>query len=294
MRTILTILHDNRATGVRTVEFSNRLIKGIAVPRSEFKKLKTLEIEELSFSGIYFLIGENENEKQSVYIGQAINIQKRFEQHLKDESKDFWNIAIAFTTNKEGNLTESEINYLEKALITRVWSIRRADLENKNSGNTCLIPPHKKADMEEYLSDMKVLLGSLGFLFLQEYQDRNLTSETIYYLTAKWCNAQGVLTEEGFLVFKGSLGVKDLTKSVKANHGYAYRKRAQLFEKNTIRDDGNTIVFEEDYLFSSPSGASSCLTGGSTNGQEVRKTKTGETFKQIQEGKQNKKEKNSD
>ena len=120
MRTILTILHDNRATGVRTVEFSHRPIQGIAVPRSEFKKLKTLEIEELSFSGIYFLIGENEKEKQSVYIGQAVNIQKRFEQHLKDESKDFWNIAIAFTTNKEGNLTESEINYLEKALITRV------------------------------------------------------------------------------------------------------------------------------------------------------------------------------
>ena len=294
MRTILTILHDNRATGVRTVEFSNRLIKGIAVPRSEFKKLKTLEIEELSFSGIYFLIGENENEKQSVYVGQAVNIQKRFEQHLKDESKDFWNIAIAFTTNKEGNLTESEINYLEKALITRVWSIRRADLENKNSGNTCLIPPHKKADMEEYLSDMKILLGSLGFLFLQEYQDKNQTSETVYYLSAKGCNAKGIHTEEGFLVLKGSVGAKDLVKSVLENHYYAYRKRPQLFEKNIIKEEWDTIVFLEDYLFSSPSGASDCITGGSTNGRDVRKTAKGKTFRQIQEGKQNKKEKNSD
>lgn len=120
MRTILTILHDDRATGVRTVEFSNRLIKGIAVPRSEFKHLKNLEIAELGFSGIYFLIGENEDEKQSVYVGQAVNLKKRFEQHLKDESKDFWNIAVAFTTNKEGNLTESEINYLERELIKRV------------------------------------------------------------------------------------------------------------------------------------------------------------------------------
>ena len=288
MRTILTILHDNRATGIKTVEFSNRLIKGIAVPRSEFKNLKNLEIAELNFSGIYFLIWENENEKQAVYVGQAINLQKRFEQHLKDENKDFWNIAVAFTTNKEGNLTESEINYLEKELIARIWYVKRAELENKNNGNTCLITPHKKADMEEYLSDLKVLLGSLGFLFLQEYQDRSQTSETIYYLTSKGCDAKGVYTPEGFLVLKGSKGSKDMVKSVIKNKGYAYRKRQQLFEKNIIKEDGNTIVFEENYLFSSPSSASNCVTGGSTNGQEMRKTKKGETFKQIQEGIQKK------
>lgn len=58
--------------------------------------------------------------------------------------------------------------------------------------------------MEEYLSDMKVLLGSLGYLFLQEYQDKSQNSETVYYLSAKGSEAKGIYTEEGFLVLKGS------------------------------------------------------------------------------------------
>lgn len=91
--------------------------------------------------------------------------------------------------------------------------------------------------MEEYLSDMKVLLGSLGFLFLQEYQDKSQTSETVYYLTAKGSNAKGILTEEGFLVLKGSIGSKNLIKSVEEKHYYAYRKRPQLFEKNIIKEE---------------------------------------------------------
>lgn len=56
-RTIMTYLCSGNPNGTKTVEFSNRLIKGIAIPR---KDLKTLEVKEAEYSGIYFLIGENE------------------------------------------------------------------------------------------------------------------------------------------------------------------------------------------------------------------------------------------
>jgi len=64
-KTIITYLVDWTPTWIKTVEFSNRLIKGISIPRKDFKDIN---IEELSFSWIYFLFGEDEEWNDLVYI----------------------------------------------------------------------------------------------------------------------------------------------------------------------------------------------------------------------------------
>ena len=54
-------------------------------------------------------------------------------------------------------------------------------------GNPCLIPNHRKADMEDFLEDLEILLGNLGFPFLQEYnqKDAKKNNNMNYFLQTK-------------------------------------------------------------------------------------------------------------
>lgn len=283
MRTIITILHNDSATGIKTIEFSNRLIKGIYVPRVDLKHLKDFEIPEACYSGVYFLIWEDESWDTQVYIWQAVNIQNRLEQHTKNEGKDFWKYAVAFT-NKEASLTESDINYLEKKLINLAKETERAKIENKSSGNTCLIPQNRKADMLDFLADLEILLSSLGFPFLKPYsntKDWDKNSLDTYYLSMRWANAVWKLTQEGFLVYKWSTWRKEMTKSMLKDE-YAPIERSILFEKWIIKEEWDKIIFLKDYLFRSPSGASCCISWAFSNGWTIWKNKSGKTLDEME------------
>jgi len=72
---------------------------------------------------------------------------------------------------------------------------------------------------------------------------------------------------------------KTIAKSLK-------RKKAEicqtLMAEGIISENDDNYVFLKDYLFSSPSGAASVLTGSSRNGQSVWKNKKGQSLKEIE------------
>lgn len=60
--------------------------------------------------------------------------------------------------------------------------------------------------MEDFLEDLEILLGNLGFPFLQEYKQKDAKNNNMnYFLQTKGSKAEGILTQEGFLVLKGSM-----------------------------------------------------------------------------------------
>lgn len=279
MRTITTVLYQDTPSWIKTIEFSNRLIKWIFMPRIDMKNISKIQIDELLNAWIYFLIGDNEKEENQVYIWQAVDLKSRLEQHNK--GKDFWNYAVLFT-NKENSLTESDLNYLEKALIEKAKEINRIKIENKTIGNPCLIPNHRKADMKDFLDNLEILLGNLGFLFLQDYKkDNKEKTETEYYhLNARWSDAQGLFTQEGFLVLKGSRWPKELASNMKKNGWQS--KREKLISKWIISEQGDDIVFLKDCLFSSPSTWATIIAGNPLNWRNAWKNSQGKTLDQLE------------
>lgn len=249
------------------------------MPRIDIKNLSQIKIDELSNTGIYFLLGENEKWEEQVYIGQAVDLKTRLGQHNK--GKDFWIWAILFTS-KENSLTESDLNYLEKELIKKTIKINRIKVENKVLGNPCLIPNHRKADMEDFLEDLEILLGNLGFPFLQEYnqKDAKKNNNMNYFLQTKGSKAEGLLTQEGFLVLEGSMWPKEITLSWKKR--WINEKREDLINKWIIREEGNEIIFLKDYLFTSPSTWATFIAGNPLNGRIVWKNKDGKTLDEIE------------
>lgn len=282
-RTIMTYLCDGIPSGVRTVEFSNRLIKGIAIPR---KDLKNLDLKEKDYSGIYFLIWENEEGDDLAYIGQATNLKKRLLEHYNNTSKDFWNLAIAFTY-KDWSLTESDINYLEKELICLAKKVDRYKIQNSTNWNTGLIQDYRIPDMQEFIEDLKVLLANLWVPVLKDLIDKktNKVGLSKYYLTARGAKAEWIYTEEGFLVLKWSTWPLELISAARNNSRYyATRHRPKLLQQGIIKEQWREIVFLKDSLFSSPSSASSFILGRGSNGRKDWKMKDGKTLDEMERG----------
>lgn len=277
-RTIITYLIDGNPQWIKTVEFPNRLIKGVSIPRKDFS-LAIKNRSELQLSGVYFLLWEDDAGNKVSYIWQATVLGKRLNDHYKDTAKDFWNTAIAFTY-KDWTLNESDINFLEKELIAAAAIANRYIIKNGNAWNTGLIQEHRKPDMDEFIEDLRILIAHFGFSVLKPLvSGRDLhESDALYYLHSRWSDARWLYTEEWFIVLKGSRWPKSLVKSEIDKKQYAYRNRPLLLSEWVIEEDGDSIVFLQDHLFTAPSSASNILLGRASNGRIEWKDESGHTL----------------
>ena len=280
-KTIITYLINWDPLWIKTVEFSNRLIKWIYIPRKDFKE--ALKREELQNSWVYILIWEDKNWQPLAYIWQATILWKRLNDHYKNTDKDFWNIAIAFTY-KDGTLNESDINFIERELIKEAKETWRYSIKNWNWWNNWLIQEYRIPDMIEFISDLKILLESLWFkLFKKLINKKELKNEkNVYYLTTRWSNAKWIYTNEWFLILKWSSWPMNLVDSMIKNKWYAYRNRPKLLENWVIKEEWNKIIFQKDYLFSSPSWASDFISWWNTNWWILWKNKDWKTLNEIE------------
>ena len=276
-RTIITYLVDWNPSWLKTVEFSNRLIKWVSIPRKDFKN--SLTRDELKYSWVYILLWVDENGNDLAYIWQATVLWKRIWDHYKDSKKDFWNNAVCFTY-KDWSLTESDINFLERELINEAKKINRYNIINWTSWNNWLIQEYRVPDMLEFIDDLKILLINLWYFLLKEMVSKKELEdeENIYYLTARWSKAKWLYTEEGFLVLKWSIWPNSYTESEKYNKWFAFRNRPILEEKWILDISQNEITLLKDYLFNSPSSAWTFISWRAVNWWTIWKDKNWKTL----------------
>ncbi len=92
--------------------------------------------------------------------------------------------------------------------------------------------------------------------------------------------AHGREYEGGFLVRSGSMAAKNQTRSI--SRGYS-KLREDLIRQGVFKSEGLVYRLDRDYLFRSPSAASSVLLGRESNGLTEWKDTTGRALKEIQE-----------
>ena len=106
--------------------------------------------------------------------------------------------------------------------------------------------------------------------------DVSVASNLIFRCTRGGTDARGKYTDAGFIVLKGSKGRTQVSKSFE--YHTAAKRREELMLQHKIVQTGDCIVFKEDVLFTSPSGASAAVCGNATNGWTEWKTETGVTL----------------
>jgi hypothetical protein len=289
-KSIRIFLKDGTVSGIRFGEIVNQTIQCFSCPRNRILELSSYP--EIKKPGVYFLFGfEDETNDAKVYIGEAENIFDRLQYHVAN--KEFWSELIFFSS-KDENLTKAHVRYLESRTIQLAMRAKRYKIENANQSSPASLPLPDKDAMEEYLTYLKLLLGTFGHKLLEEVAplpmvinsniDNNYSSEASsetleLSLNVSGLKAKALQTDEGIVVLKDSEAALDFTSNL--SPGYQ-RLRNKLIEEGTLRLTGNKYIFQKDELFKNASPAAAVIVGYNINGLANWKDKTGRTLKQIE------------
>lgn len=275
-KTIKIFLIDGDPNSRMACELSNWTGKAYKLPRTTVKYCN--DREDLNNPGIYFLFGKDEEDNELVYIGEAERILTRLNQHLTQ--KDFWNETIVFIS-KDENLNKAHVKYLESRLFELTKQASRYKTANSTIPTLPAISEPDKAEMEEFLSNIKILVGTLGHkIFAGRREQETKEEKAIFYIkSGRGADAQGEVTSEGFVVYKGSKVTDSVVKSMFES---LLKHRTKLIESKIIDRDCNKLIFKEDFLFSSPSTAAAVVLGRSANGLIEWKLKDGTKLKEFE------------
>lgn len=273
--TLKIIMPGGDPDGLRIIEKSNWNGSGIVIPRALMADARGRR--ELSRTGIYVLIGPaEESGLPRVYIGEGDPIRPRLEQHAG--KKDFWTTCIAFTS-KDENLNKAHVQFIESKLIALVAAAKRATLDN---GNVPALPSLSEADSAETEGFLAEMLLCFPILSVNVFTAAAMLpkKDKPLFITAKGIKAKGRETSDGFVVLAGSGAV---ATEVPSCHGYLKEIRAGLVANGVLKTTPTGLVFQEDYVFASPSTAAGVVQGRAANGRTDWKSEKGMTLKQLQE-----------
>jgi hypothetical protein len=281
-KTIKLFLMDSDPDGRIACELSNWTGKAYRIPRGKVKDCS--DREDLRSTTVYLLFGKPETltDKAKVYIGESENAYSRLVDHVSE--KEFWNEAVVFIS-KDDNLNKAHIKYLESRLWEIAKTASRYDIENSNSPTKSSISESDKAEMEEFIEYIKILINTMGFkvfepLIKQDPVNNNNDDEKLYINAARGAKAEGTRTSDGFVVFRNS---EIATETVGSYRERGLDKlRNELIENEIIVKVDDKLIFKSDYLFNSPSGAAKVIMGSSVSGLKVWKDSSGKELGEIE------------
>lgn len=276
-KTIQIFLPGGDPRGIRVSEITTRIVQVIEVPRSLLQDF--LQMPESSQVALYFLFGEAEDGTgQRVYIGQTGDPRTRLIQHQKE--KDFWERALVLVS-KTNSLITNHALFLEWHCLQAAGKAGRYTLENGNSGTKPHTPAPLEAECLEIFETGQVLLATLGYPLFDPVAAPapGPGKEERFLCTVDGVRGEGLYTQEGFVVLKGSVGKRADARSL-VGHSYETLKPT-LIEAGVLEVRGDEVVFVKDHLFKKPSPAAVALLGKPSNGWEVWKSPMGRTLNEL-------------
>lgn len=277
-QTIQIFLPSGDPQGIRVAGITTRIVRLLDVPRSLLPDF--LKMPEAQQVGLYFLFGEDQDSAQPlVYVGQTGSLSERLTSH--NLKKEFWNHAL-IAVSLTNNLTSTHALFLEWLSIKAASSAARYAAENGNAGSRPHTTPPLEAECHELHETIRTLLATLGYPVFEPLTKPTidkLQDTRLFYCKASEADATGVVTEEGFVVLKGSTGRVETVPTFQ-KHGYQ-RVRDLLQQQGvTVVIDGR-MRFNRDHLFTSPSAAAACVTGRTANGLIEWKDAQGRTLRDV-------------
>ena len=260
-QTVKIFLVEGNPTGLRTLELFNWNGKGYIIPRDRLEL--ALEREEIKTQGVYILVGEGMHGQLNLYVGESEDVSNRLRSHNK--SKDFWNTAIIFFS-KDENLNKAHIKFLEELLIKEITDAGRATLENGNQPQKTKLSEADESEVLIFAENMKLILASIGYTFIKKAQEYEKDKMDTYLCVGPNAYASGKYTTEGMVVSAGSFARKNFVESVKDGDSIMSKQFELIASGILITESDSQLKFTRDYVFASPSLASSVVLARSSNG----------------------------
>lgn len=273
-KAIELFLVNGTAESLITAELSNWNGKAIKIPRTE---ITACDRDDIKGVGVYFLICQEDDGTDSVYIGEAENVLDRLTQHLRDfqsgKEKYYWNTAVVFVGR---DLNKALIRYLENRFVEIAKECGRYTVLTKNTYKNTVLKEAQVASMEEFIDNVKILINTLGYKVLVPVP--KATDDTIYlFCKGSGASAKGFVSAGGFTVLEGSTVSDHIVPSLETRGKTYYNLRNALVKEGIIADR----AFTRDYEFNAPSAASAVVLGHTSNGNVDWKTADGAKLKDL-------------
>ena len=126
-KTIQMYIFNGDPNGRIMCELSNWNGRVYKISRNELAEFS--KRDDAENTGAYFLFGKNEENIDTIYIGEAEKIFSRLKQHLKDE--DYWNDCIT-VISKDNILNKAHVKFLEYNFYSLAKQAERAIIINNN------------------------------------------------------------------------------------------------------------------------------------------------------------------
>lgn len=268
---------DGNPEGMQTAEVFNWTGHVLYFPRTQIAA--ALSRPAARHTGVYVLLGEGEAGPLA-YVGESEDVSQRIRSH--DVQKDFWTHAALITT-QANNLHKAHVKYLEARLIEEAKRIGRMPLENSTAPARPSLSEAARANMEEFLETLFIVLPALRIDMFLERTRREAEASTPmksdapqFFLRSvkSGADARARLVNGEFIVEQGSVA--------RGREGRSQLLNGKVFDEllraGVLVADGSQMRFAKSYAFSSPSGASDLILGYSSNGRQVWRTASGQKY----------------
>jgi hypothetical protein len=291
-RSINIFLLDGDPDGVKVAQIAMSTIQAIAFRRNQLRRVRDT-FPEIERPGVYVLIGADETEPGRLlgYIGESEGVGGRLATHSADAARAFWNDTVVLVS-KDENLTKSHARYVEASLIRAVGDNPRWTLPNTNrpSSDAGKLPLPDRVAMDEFIDQTKTLVGALGWDLFKVVRGPVTPAAQVSEVTPAPSPAAAEhfsFRGEGFdaemkigpsgeiIVTSGSKARLRTTPTIPKG---TVAMRQMLQERGVLKPTQEHLVFEGEYVFSSPSAAAAVVTGASANGRIVWKLPDGRTY----------------
>lgn len=259
-KTIQMFIFDGNPNGRIMRELSNWNGRVYKISRNELAQFSNRPDAENT--GVYFLLGKDENNMDTLYVGEAEKMLTRLKQHLKDQL--YWSDCIV-VVSKDNLLNKAHVKFLENKFYGLAKTAGRSVVINSTIPTCSSISEYDEAMLLEFISNAKLLVNTLGYKIFDTIEDssvKNHNSQILFYIqAARGADAKGVIVADGFAVLKDSAIA---TTTVPSMSDSLNRLRNELIEKGII---DSSFHFSKDYIFTSPSLAAAVVMGRNANGR---------------------------
>ena len=274
-KTIQMCIFEGNPNGKIMCELSNWNGRVYKVSRKDINDFSSREDSE--FTGVYFLLGKDNENKDTIYVGEAERMLTRIKQHFKDTY--YWNDCI-IVISKDNILNKAHVKYLENKFYCLAKDACRAVVLNNTIPTCSSVSEFDDAMLVEFIENTKLLVNTLGYKVFDKVELKNIdhANDEIFYINAaRGADAKGLIVSDGFMVMKGSRVAYDVTQSAA---DWIKNIRNSLIEKGII--DQN-FIFNSDYIFTSPSVSAAVVMGRNANGRTEWRNSKGKSIKDIEE-----------
>ena len=168
-------------------------------------------------------------------------------------------------------------------------------MENGNTPAEASLPRADRDAMAEYVENLRMVLGVLGYPILEPLikshtgsidfsvgENSQNVSTPLSNLIFRVNNlvAYGALTDEGFVIKKGSMFSPTNSESLS---GKLVSMKERFIVEGILISSGEHLISNEDILMSSSSYAAAIVAGTSRSGPQSWKTISGKTLKELED-----------